>query len=114
MYKTEWINRDNNIVNLGLLIVSGSLNSYEHLSITDCSFTFDHAIKTQNTIESNLKTHIINSKDLYNLYFLLTENGLKNIKRYYSFIFKIVKTNHINTFELSINDFNFVNKIYSQ
>lgn len=108
----NWTDKNGNIVNIGLLIVKGCLNSYKYLHMTDCAITFDHAIKEQNTIESNLKNYIKNSNDLFNLYFLLSKSGVENLKNHFSFIFENIESNHINTFELSVNDFNFVKKLY--
>lgn len=92
-------------------ICAGKLNSFEQLRMTDCSFTFDHHIRQEQIVENSLNC-IENSKDLFELYFLLNQNGMHNITRYFSKVFTKIETIHNQTPSLSIWDFRNTKKLY--
>ena len=92
--------------------IAGSLNSYHHIEMTDDEVTFDFHMGEQKKIEEKLKG--ITCKELYELYFLLNENGLNNLKRLFSFVFNSLEKEHISNPGLNIWDFRSMKKLYYQ
>ena len=91
-------------------ILAGSLNSYQHIRMTDDSRTFDFHMRQQDNIEEKLVG--ITTKELFDLYFMLDENGINNLTRLFSSVFNILEKEHNRNPELNIWDFREMKKLY--
>lgn len=92
-------------------ICAGNLNSFIHLPMTDCSFTFDHHLKEERNVETSLAC-IETSSDLFELYLSLNPNGVHNITRWFSKTFDRIEKLHNETVELNIWDFRLTKKLF--
>lgn len=90
--------------------IAGALNSYQHISMTDDRMTFDFHMKEQDNIEKKLKG--ITCKELYELYFMLNENGIKNLTRLFSFVFNDLEKEHNSNPVLNIWNLRQIKKLY--
>lgn len=79
--------------------------------MTDCKEIFDYHMRVQKSIGEKLSS-IENSSDLYELYFLLSENGVKNMTKLFHETFNRVEKAHKNSVELNIWDYLKVKKLY--
>lgn len=91
-------------MNYLIKICASNLNSFEHLHMTDCSFTFDNHQRQEQKVESSLKC-LENSHDLFELYLMLNSNGIHNLTRWFSRTFDRIEKKHNETVDLNIWDF---------
>jgi len=90
--------------------LAGMLNSYHHIRMTDDSMTFDFHMREQDKIKKMLVG--ITTKELFDLYFMLDENGINNLTRLFSSVFNELEKEHNNNPELNIWDFRQMKKLY--
>jgi hypothetical protein len=95
---------------LEIKMLAGDLNSYKHISMTDDSFTFDYHIRQQDSIKSKLEG--ITTKELFDLYFMLDDNGIYNLTRLFRFVFNDLEKEHNSKPDLNIWDFRKVKDLY--